>query len=155
MVDSSKGRGPSDGAHLVEPPIIDLMRWDAERRCFVMTFVPQDKVSAHPTEVVDVYGDGVEGRAIDACLRNLAAALGLASPISRIVHAGGGDFTFHATDGTVVALSDARFTPDTTTRVYDLLQRISQDTENAFLIDHPPQVQSHPVRAVSRGNARR
>ena len=145
MADCSTTHGASDDAHLVEPPIIDLMRWDPHQRSFVITFVPQDKVSAHPTEVVDVHVDGVEGRAIDACLRNLAPALGLVSPISRIVHAGGGDFTFHATDGAVVELSDAGLTSQVTTRVYDLLQRISHDAEHAFLIERLRQLQSHAV----------
>lgn len=145
MADSSTTHGASDDAHVVEPPIIDLMRWDPQQRCLVITLVPQDRVSPHPTEVVDVSADTVEGRAIAACLDDLATKLGLASSITKVVHAGGGDFTFHAASGEVIELSGAGLTSQITAQVYDLLQRISQDAEHAFLIERVRQLQSHPA----------
>ncbi len=146
MPDSPENHSGSDGEDIVHPPIVDLMRWDPEQRAYVVTFIPQETVSSQVKETVEVALDSVEGRSIHSCLEAISSELRLSSTIMRIVHGGGGTFTFHTTDDRYVELAeDSLATPSTTPRVYGLLQRVAENAEHAFLIARLQQLQSHPA----------
>lgn len=119
--------------HNIEPPIIDLLR--REQKAYVVTFVPSDEVSQAEKEVVAVPRSDVEGRQITPCLQKIGELLtGSRSGIDRIVHGGGGDFTFHFENHKPISLTDPGLDSAKVMRVYDLLRRISASVEVAFCV---------------------
>ncbi|MEE8169326.1 MAG: hypothetical protein V3T70_02150 [Phycisphaerae bacterium] len=123
---------PAD--HLVEPPIVDALRYDRDRDAFVVTFVPSDDLSAEPKLIVTIPEQSVEGRQIRTWLDEFGRLMPKQIPVERLVHAGAGDFTFLFKDDTSCKLSDPGFDENATQRIYDGLQYISQAAENAYRI---------------------
>ena len=118
--------------HLVAPPIVDLLDHQEQEHIYYIAFVPENTVSAQEKESVAVHEHSTEGRIIDACLAELQNELGQDSPILRLVHGGGGNFTFHFSSGGHTSLEEP--VAESCLRIYDLLQLISQAAQSAFLI---------------------
>src|SRR5947207_5705284 len=91
--------------HLVEPPIIDLLRRDTSFGVYVVTFVPEDDVSQAETEMVEIPEGSPDGQRITWQLEDLAELWKPSARIERIVHSGGGDFTIHFEGGKIRSLS--------------------------------------------------
>lgn len=119
--------------HLVEPPIIDLLRYAPEHRAYVAVFIPSDDVSPAEKETVAVPEDDVEGKQIAPCLDEICGLLGR-DKIDRIVHGGGGNFSFHFETGDSVELASSGLTSGMVMRIYDLLQQLSNAVELAFRV---------------------
>jgi hypothetical protein len=118
---------------LVEPPIIDFLHHDAVRRMYVVTFVPEDSVSRAETEVIEIPESSYDGRRMAWQLEALAKLWKLALPIERIVHSGGGDFTFHFQGGETRSLVADSRSADVTLRACRCLQDMSLSAELAFI----------------------
>jgi len=120
-------------AHLVEPPIVDFVYLDPTRRAYVVTFVPEDRVSGAETEVVVVPENSSDGRRIALQLGWLASLWNQVAPIERIVHSGGGDFEFQFKGAPSRSLSDLCPSPEATHDAYRFLQDIAMTAEVAFI----------------------
>ena len=123
--------------HLVEPPMIDQLYYEPEVGGYVITFVPSEYCSQASTETVtvrDMSPFKQDFRRVRARLDQLTDLLTAGDPIARLVHAGGGDFTFHMQGGDVRQLSDERFDSLTTFDASHALQDLAQVAETAFRI---------------------
>lgn len=119
--------------HLVEPPIVDVLHVDSSSGSFVVSFVPHDTVSPAQTETVVIGRDTPEGRRVAARLQQLRQLLGRGS-VSRIVHGGGGNFTFHFDRQAPIELADEALSVDQTLQATDALRDLGQAAEIAFVI---------------------
>jgi hypothetical protein len=121
--------------HLVEPPIVDHLYYEPAQDAYIITFVPSPYCSADATALVSVRNVAPlmpDFKRIGARLDQLAASLTGGRPIARIVHAGGGDFTFHDTAGQSVSLSDTSFDAMTTFDAYHAMEELGQVAETAY-----------------------
>jgi hypothetical protein len=92
-----------DSDHLVEPPIVDHLYLDEARGVYVVTFIPQDNVSAHEKETVQIESSHEDGRRIALRLQELGKLV--EGKILRLYHSGGGDFGFKLDHNRNIALS--------------------------------------------------
>jgi hypothetical protein len=117
---------------MAEPPLLDSFHLESSPAGFSVTFIPSAEVSSEQTEIVFVKADSAEGR----LLRPLAARIDriLGSHAQRIVHAGGGNYTFHLSTGQILSLDDAPLSHATTLRLFDTLKHMAQIAECAFAV---------------------
>ena len=120
--------------HPLDLPIVDALSCDHQHKTWAVTFVPCDDLSAEPKLVVAIPFDSVEGKQIGVWLDEFRGLLGQGGAIQRIVHAGGGDYTFLFEDGSHLELSDPGLVPEAVGRIYDGLQYVSRAAENAYRI---------------------
>lgn len=132
----------ADG-HLVDPPIVDMLYAEPATRSFVISFVPEDAVSRKPTEGVEIDVDSEFGDRIRDWLAMLGQFLGFDGAVEKIVHAGGGDFTFHGPTGRTRRLSDADGSSPLTFEAYRALQDIGQTAQIAYLDARRPAPDEH------------
>ena len=127
---------PDEGvAHLVEPPIVDHLYYEADAHAFIVTFVPEDRVSTAETEAVEIPASGENGRRIAVQLGRLAELLGMApGGIERVVHAGGGDFELWLAGGATRSLAEHSPDSHATHEAYRCLQDIAMTAQVAFII---------------------
>ena len=112
-----------------DPPLLDALTVLDGGSAFALSIVPGDDLSEEESLPVRLDADAPEGRRVRALLE--AIERHLPSPIRRIVHGGGGDFTLHLADGNTVALSAA--THDLpVTEVSDRLKQIADAGEVAL-----------------------
>jgi hypothetical protein len=119
-----------DGGQLVEPPIIDALVADDDRRQWVISFIPEDSVSEREKEQVLVPFDSADGRRIRLRVQRLEGMLGHA--IDRVFHAGDGNFTFNTRAGEVLSLADSHGRVDLSIRAYVELTDIAMTAQIAF-----------------------
>ena len=117
--------------HIVDPPIVDLLRFDDKRDAFVVTIIPSDDIGDEPKLTITIPAGSVEGRQTQVWMKEFQKLLGTSAAVERIVHGGGGDFTFVFADGTRRQLSDPSLDSGITHRVYDGLTYVSLAAENA------------------------
>lgn len=135
MPDPLEIRLDDDGSHIVDPPIVDMLCHDVDKKAYFISLVPSEDLSTSPTESVTVGQDSVDGQQIQAWLGEISSLLCKGKPIQRLVHGGGGDFTFHFQGGTCYDLSDERFDQEITQRVYDGLQAMAMSAENVLRME--------------------
>jgi hypothetical protein len=123
--------------HIVDPPIVDFLHFEPQADAYVVTFVPSESTSHNPTEVVVIKREGptaTDFQRISLRLEELKKGLGQSSPIARLSHAGGGNFTLHFADGHTLELADASLSPAQTLWGVMHLQDIAQAAEIAFAV---------------------
>lgn len=121
----------SDGGQLVEPPILDTLVRDQDSHQWVISFIPEDSVSAREKEQVVVPFDSADGRRILVRMHRLEALLG--QKIDRLFHAGDGNFSFHTSAGKLISLADPHESHDLSLRAYVELTDIAMTAQIAFL----------------------
>jgi hypothetical protein len=119
-----------EGGPLVDPPVVDFLYRDDGAKEFVVTFIPDNSVSAHEKESVTIPEDSADGRMILASLRAMETIKGKA--VARIFHRGDGDFGFIFADGENWNLSNECSDNATTQQLYDQLKRMGEISQNAF-----------------------
>jgi hypothetical protein len=122
----------SGPAHVVDPPIIDLLGFDADLGCYLAEFVPDAQVSPERKESVRIPAKGLVARRIGELLDELQAILGFGSPIIRLAHAGGGAFDIYTDQGDLYHLHESP-SPQVTFDVYAVLQVIAQEVQFEFI----------------------
>jgi hypothetical protein len=122
---------PLDGdAPLVDPPIVDHLYLNEDDDRYIITFIPQDRISRREKEMVVIPRDSEDGRRVALRLSELAKILG--SPVVRLVHAGAGNFEFSLAGGKQVQLADQSGSSSTSQAVYDQLQDLGMIAQIAF-----------------------
>jgi len=121
---------PDDDSPLVDPPLVDDLYPDQDADEFTLVFIPQDQVSRNQKEVVVVPRESEDGKRIELRLTQLARILG--APITRLFHAGGGDFGFYLSDGREVHLSDESGSGQRSQVAYEQLQDLGMIAQIAF-----------------------
>ncbi len=121
---------PMDGetAHSVEPPIVDFCYFDSDRQCYVITFVPEERISRNQKETVLIAASSEDGRRVEVRIAALSRLMGI--QIHRVFHAGGEDFGFYATDGRELHLADS--SAAVALNAYVQLQDIGMISQIAF-----------------------
>lgn len=118
--------------NITDLPIIDWINDDPQSDRYIMIFVPSNEISKNSKETSIILKSSSSGRTINEWLLRFATFLRLSS-INCISHAGGYNFTFHARDGQVFALTD--ISENVPMSFYDGLKYLGLVAENAFLID--------------------
>ena len=96
------------------------------------TFVPEDTCSPQPTEKVLIPKGSINGRRVNEPVSRLTQLLNTEGQITRLVHTGGGNFTFHCANNNVFNLADGRFDAMTTFHAYQCLKDIAWIGEIVF-----------------------
>lgn len=117
---------------LYEPPLVDLIYHDEQRQGFSITFVPSDDASPAPTELVFVADDSPDYRRILTFWNRIQELTQGAEGIARIIHGGGGGYTFHFADGSHRAIADKAAFHDAG-EISDRLKQIADAAQIAFL----------------------
>lgn len=115
----------------VDPPIIDFLYMNEESGSYMITFIPEDRVSQQEKEFVAVPANSVDGRRVKVLLHQIEKVLG--GNISRLSHAGDGDFGFVFTDGRQIQLSDAGGSAANSQEIFIWLQGLGMTAQTAFL----------------------
>jgi hypothetical protein len=126
------------GERLYEPPLVDSIYRDEQRRGFAITFVPSDDASSAPTELVFVAETAPDYRRILTFWNRIQELTVASGGIARIVHGGGGDYTFHFVDGSHRATADEPGF-DGASEISDRLKQIADAAQIAFLDQSYPQ----------------
>ena len=122
-----------DDDNLVEPPIVDFLYHDPDRHAFIVTFVPEDSVSASEKEGAEIPDRGSDGLRIGRQLKMLAQRLNCSKPIERIMHGGGGDFEFRLKGGEIIKLSGDSPDGHASMSAYGILQDIAMIAQVVFI----------------------
>jgi hypothetical protein len=115
----------------VDPPIVDYLYFNAELVSYVITFIPEDSVSQQEKESVIVPEKSDLGYRVRVRLAEIEKVLG--EKISRLLHAGDGNFAFIFPDGRQKQLSDATGSSSQSQFIYDQLQDLGMTAQIAFL----------------------
>jgi hypothetical protein len=121
-----------DDDRLYEPPLVDSVRYDTGQQIYVIQFVPSDDVSSDPAEMVVLAKEQKEFHRVDVLFGEIVRLMG-GKAISHIVHAGGGSYTIHFSDGTHAELSDES-SNETVQEISDRLKQIAESAQAAFHI---------------------
>lgn len=122
----------SDAGHIVDPPIVDFLCHDPELKAFVAEFVPEKVFSTERKESVFLYDGTDSSRRVRELLAELSLVCGARSPITKLAHGGGGNFSMYSADGALIELHDSP-SPQQTTDAYAVLQTLSQEIQLEFL----------------------
>jgi len=122
--------------HLVEPPVVDTLTALGEDGPFSVLLVPDPRTAAAEKVTVTIDAATPEGRRIAVRLKELAARLCAGDRLTRLTHAGGGDFVFHFAGEHHVSLSDARLSSADTLWAYTRTQDIAVAAEIAYRLAH-------------------
>lgn len=120
-----------DPGRLIDLPIVDALYFDKPHNAWAVTFLPEDSVSSREKEIVTIAANSADGQRIALRLRRVSNAIGF--PIERLIHSGGGNFTFAAVDGRTRELADGNGSADLAMRIYVELADISMTAQIAFL----------------------
>src|SRR5438105_713633 len=111
------GRGPTmsdsismdqpDAGHIVDPPIVDFLCHEPELKAFVAEFVPEKVFSTERKESVFLYDGTDSSRRVRELLAELSLVCGARSPITKLAHGGGGNFSMYSADGALIELHDS------------------------------------------------
>jgi hypothetical protein len=123
---------PLDDDRLAEPPLVDSLHYDQDADGFSMIFVPS--TGDEEKQAVFVQRDSPEGRMIAAYLYRIQDLI--EHRVQRVVHRGGGDYTFQIAGGGTLALSDEGDSQTWAPEVFDRLKQIAEVGEVAFGILH-------------------
>jgi hypothetical protein len=118
-----------DEDRLADPPLLDLLHYEESSSGYSVTFVPS--CDDDPTHFVLICLDSVDGKQVSAYLDRIAELVG--GRVTKVIHAGGGDYTLHLADGRITALSDGHAW---TMEVFDRLKQVANVAEAAYLIAH-------------------
>src|SRR5438045_349836 len=94
-----------DEDRLFEPPLVDVLYYDESANEYVITFIPSDDASGEATEVVRVGVSAPDFSRVESLYRRIQDSVGAGRRLVRIVHGGGGNFTFHIDTGAVTELA--------------------------------------------------
>jgi len=92
-------------AHLVDPPVVDLVVFDRLNGCWNVTFVPEASVSLQEKETISFANHTALAKRVQTWVQRLNELF--KADIVRIVHSGGGEFTFFFSGNDPVSLSHA------------------------------------------------
>jgi hypothetical protein len=120
-----------DDDRLYEPPLVDSIRHDDERRGYVVQFVPSDDISSEPTERIMLSEGDPEFHRMDVLFGEIGRLMGGDKIISRILHAGGGNYTIHFSEGTHTELANES-PSNVVHEVSDRLKQIADSAQAAF-----------------------
>jgi hypothetical protein len=125
---------PTDeNAQIVAPPLVDHLYLNADTDAYIITLVPDDRVSRNQKEIVTVSHNSEDGKRVELRLSLLSRILG--APIVRLFHAGGGDFGFLLSNGREVHLAEENASANASQEVYDHLQDLGMIAQIAFRQD--------------------
>jgi hypothetical protein len=116
--------------HLVEPPIVDSLAWDEQRRAWVVSFVPEERVSRRQKELVVIPAASADAQRIRLRMQRLESLLG--TRIERLFHSGDGNFTFHTRDGHPIELASPHGQIDLSLKAYVELTDIAMTAQIYF-----------------------
>src|SRR5438876_783784 len=119
-----------DDDRLADPPLVDSLHYERDADGFSITFVPS--ISEEPTRFVFIPRDSPEGRQVAAYLYRVQQLIG--SHLEKVVHRGGGDYTFRIAGGATWSLSDQAANKTWVPEVFDRLKQTAQVAEAAFNI---------------------
>ncbi len=117
---------------LYDPPLVDCIYFDPDKRGFAVTFVPSDDASSALKEfifIAEIAPDYIRVQTFWSRIQDLLASH---DRIDRVVHAGGGNYTFHFADGSdkeLAAIADG----DRLVEITDRLKQLADAAQIAFL----------------------
>lgn len=120
--------------HIVDPPIVDFLTHDDDLHAYVAEFVPDPQVSSELKESVIIRDTRNSSRRVGDLLDELKRSLGLAHPITKVAHAGGGDYDFYDDRGNAHVLSLTSASGDQSMEVIAILQVLSHEIELEFIL---------------------
>jgi len=123
-----------DHDRLADPPLLDSFHLEPRPEGFSIMFIPSEGVSTEQTETLFLRLDSPEGRLLAPLVQRIHRLL--QSPVDRIVHSGGGNYTFLLPDGGSRQLDDGTLDPQTVHWLFDTLKHMAQIAECAFAITH-------------------
>jgi 2-keto-4-pentenoate hydratase len=122
------------------PPLLDLLRDDADKSQWVITSVPSDDVSEEQTETITMAkAQCSEAQYIQALLGEIGRLVG--SRVTLVSHLGGSNYTLHLQNRSSVTL-DA-LDNATAVEVFDRLRQNAVNAELAFRIDRMAGARHH------------
>jgi hypothetical protein len=117
---------------LADTPLLDSLRYESSPGGFSISFIPSNEVSSEEKELIFVRGDSVEGRLLAPLYRRLQRLL--QASVDRVIHSGGGNYTFIFSDGASRQLDDSTFNPKTAQWLFDTLKHMAHIAECAFAL---------------------
>ncbi len=117
---------------LYDPPLVDCIYFDLQRRGCAVTFVPSDDASTAMTEFILIGEMSPDYTRIRTFWTRIEELLESQVKLDRIIHAGGGDYTIHFTNGSTVELS-AVADAGRSAEISDRLKQIADAAQIAFL----------------------
>lgn len=120
-----------DEGHLVDPPIIDLLFSNPDRKTYAITFIPEDRVSPREKEVIEVPYGTEDGKRVEVRLQAISRLVG--GDVHRVCHSGSGDFSFEFSGGRSYRLSTHSPLSEATQEIYDHLQDLGMVAQIAYL----------------------
>ncbi len=122
----------SEQGHLVEPPIVDFLAYDPDLQALVAEFVPDPALSNQRKESIYLRDGSDSARRVRELLIVLAEVCELTTPVTRLAHAGAGNFSIYTLDGKLFELHETQ-SPAQTMDAYIILQTLSQEIEFEFV----------------------
>jgi hypothetical protein len=121
-----------DDDRLAEPPLVDSLHYERDADGFSIIFVPS--IGEDLKRSVFVPRDSVEGRLVATYLYRVQQLIG--HRVEKIVHSGGGNYTFRLANGQSLRLSDEAPDESWAPEVFNRLKQIADAAEAAFNISH-------------------
>ena len=121
---------PINADDLYDPPLVDCIYIDQQKKGFAVTFVPSDDASSALKEFVFIVETAPDHARVLTFWSRIQELIG--GRIERIVHAGGGNYTIHFTDGSnkeLAAIDDS----EQAVEISDRLKQIADAAQIAFL----------------------
>jgi hypothetical protein len=122
----------SGAERVIDPPIVDLLAYDAQLRAYAAEFVPDPHVSMERKESVLVRDGTATARRLGERLVELTEVLKAPARIVKLAHAGRDSFDFYTDRGDVLHLHDSP-SPQVSFDVYAVLQALAQEVQLEFL----------------------
>jgi hypothetical protein len=123
---------PTEGTVFpVEPPIVDLLYFNAKLNAYVITFLPADIVSRQEKETVTIDMNSEDGRRVQLRIEQIENVIARGK-IDRLYHSGDGDFGFVLSDGSQWRLCDPSSDIFKSQEIYVQLQDLGMIAQIAF-----------------------
>lgn len=119
-----------DDDRLADPPLLDSFHFEPGPEGFSVIFVPSDGVSSELKESIFLRADSVEGRLMAPLVQKIQRII--QSPVERIIHSGGGNYTFLLPNSVTRQLDDGVLSQHAVLQLFDVLKHMAQIAECAF-----------------------
>lgn len=117
---------------LYDPPLVDCIFFDQERRGFAITFVPSDDASSALKEFIFIAETAPDYVRVQTFWSRIQDLLASHDRIDRVVHAGGGSYMFHFADGSDKELATI-VDGSRLAEITDRLKQLADAAQIAFL----------------------
>ena len=117
---------------LFDPPLVDSIYFDDQKGAFSITFVPSDDASSALKEFIFIAETAPDYIRVQTFWSRIQDLLASHDRIDRVVHAGGGNYTFHFADGSdkeLATIADGSRLIEIT----DRLKQLADAAQIAFL----------------------